>query len=221
MIKTLLITGICVLLLWQGCTKDKGAPVLPCDSGKVYFRNDILPIINSNCAKSGCHDAVTQAEETNLSNYKGVLKIVKPGKPARSKLMEVINSTGEESMPPPPYTPLTDEQKNLISRWISEGARDIRCAQDTANCTATGISFSKDIEPIIKLNCVGCHSNSIKNGGVDLSSYYNVHTEAASGKLYNSVAHNGSARPMPPSLQLGTCDIKKIKAWIDEGMSNN
>jgi len=34
----------------------------PWDSNIVYFDKDILPILNSNCAMSGCHDAGTAAE---------------------------------------------------------------------------------------------------------------------------------------------------------------
>ena len=29
----------------------------PCDPDVVYFSKDILPLLRSNCAKSGCHDA--------------------------------------------------------------------------------------------------------------------------------------------------------------------
>src|SRR5690349_2132712 len=40
-------------------TTDHGTP---CDPNVVYFEMSILPLLKSNCAKSGCHDAITHEE---------------------------------------------------------------------------------------------------------------------------------------------------------------
>ena len=34
----------------------------PCSPDTVYFQNEVLSLIVSSCAKSGCHDAATKAE---------------------------------------------------------------------------------------------------------------------------------------------------------------
>ena len=39
----------------------------------ICFERDILPIFNSKCAMSGCHDAGTAAEGYDLSNYKKII----------------------------------------------------------------------------------------------------------------------------------------------------
>ena len=211
-----------VALLPMACTKDKTPiPVEACVPGKVYFQNDVMPIINSNCAKSGCHDAATAEEDLNLTTYAGVMKIVRPGHPAGSKIMEVIGSQSDEVMPPPPNTPLSAEQAGIIGQWISQGALNNYCSLDAANCSAVNVSFTGDISGIINTYCKGCHSGNTLSGGVDLSAYAGVKAIAESGKLYNSVAQNGMAAPMPPSQKLPACDVKKIKAWIDEGCKNN
>jgi uncharacterized membrane protein len=204
------------------CTKDKTpVPIEPCDPNQVYFERDILPIINSNCAKSGCHDAATSAEGVNLSTYTGVMKTIKPRNPSSSKLVEAINGSGEEMMPPPPATPLTDQQKQLIVRWISEGALNVFCTMDSSSCSTGTVSFAQDVSSIININCFGCHSGSSPGGGISLDGYSAIKSVAISGKLYNSTAQNGQSIPMPPSAKLQPCDIKKIKGWLDAGSPNN
>ena len=219
----LICTSLLTVVVLFACTKDKTPkPVEPCDPNKIYFQRDIQPLINSNCAKSGCHDAITRTEGLNLTTYDGVMKIVRPGRPSNSDLIEVINETDpDDRMPPPPNTPLTQEQKNLLSRLISEGATNEICAQDAGGCDSAVVSYSNDISKIINTNCIGCHSGSTISGGVNLSSYSGVKVVAASGKLYNAVAQNGLATPMPPSQKLSTCDIQRIKRWVDAGSPNN
>lgn len=221
LINTLFI-AIAFLIVFA-CTKDKTpAPVEPCDPNKIYFQNTILPIISSNCAKSGCHDAITKEEGLNLTSYNGVMKIVKAGSPSGSELMSVINTTKtKDLMPPLPNSPLTQEQKNLISRWISEGALNIQCSQDTTSCSTATVSYTKDVSKIITANCIGCHSGGTLSGGIDLSTHAGVKSAAASGKLYNSISQNGSAAAMPPTQKLSPCDIKSIKIWVDAGGLNN
>jgi hypothetical protein len=48
-----------------------------------------------------------------------------------------------------------------------------------------------------------------------------VQAVAQTGKLVNAVSHNGLATPMPQGGKLPSCDIQKIKAWVDEGFKNN
>ena len=77
----------------------------PCSPDTVYFERDILPLIGSNCAKSGCHDAITSADGVNYSTYNSTINTgkVDPGRPANSKMYTMLSKTGE-IMPPPPNT---------------------------------------------------------------------------------------------------------------------
>src|SRR5687767_10619889 len=45
----------------------------PCHPDTIYFFKDVLPILVSNCAKSGCHDAVTHEEDLILTSYDQVM----------------------------------------------------------------------------------------------------------------------------------------------------
>ncbi len=205
------------------CTKDKTPrPAEPCDPDKVYFQRDIMPLLNANCAKSGCHDAITKMDGVNLSNYDGVMKVVRAGRPGDSEIVEVINEEDhDDRMPPPPNTPLNQQQKDLISRWISEGALNLVCEEDSSSCETGNVSYSNDISTIVNNNCIGCHNNTTSNAGINLSTHGGVQAAAGTGKLYHAVAHTGQATPMPPNMKLPACEIQKIKVWIDGGSLNN
>jgi len=57
---------------------------------------------------------------------------------------------------------------------------------------------------------------------LDLTTHANVSKYALNGKLYGSVAHLAGYIAMPSaSLSISSCDISKIKSWIDSGSKNN
>ncbi|MDQ3016508.1 MAG: hypothetical protein M3R25_07310 [Bacteroidota bacterium] len=43
--------------------------MIDCTGITPSYSVDIKPILDVSCAKSGCHDAITQQEGINLSNY--------------------------------------------------------------------------------------------------------------------------------------------------------
>ena len=107
----------------------------PCDSNIVYFENQILPILNSNCATSGCHDAITAEENVILSSYANIFASIKLDttfpytnpSPANNKLYESLIQGGEEGMP---YglPPLPQYQIDLIYKWLQQGAQNNYCS---------------------------------------------------------------------------------------------
>lgn len=214
--------AVTTLTVWA-CTKDKTpTPIETCDPNKIYFRNDILPLINSNCAKSGCHDPITREEGYNFTTYAGIMQIVKRGDPSDSKLMEVITSTKpDDLMPPPPNPTLTPAQIDMVRRWIAAGAVDQYCVSDSTSCGITDVSYKNNIAPAVSANCIGCHNPTNLSGGIDLSDYNGVKSVASTGKLYHAVAQDGQATPMPPNQKLSSCSISQIKTWVDAGAKNN
>lgn len=96
-------------------------PSVFADSPAVTFSLDISPIINSNCAMSGCHDAGGH-EAKSLITYDDVMRYVKENSPDESKLYKVLYASGEDKMPR--NGDLTDLQKQLIFVWIGQGAKN-------------------------------------------------------------------------------------------------
>jgi Planctomycete cytochrome C len=196
---------------------------IPCDSNTVYFSTQILPILVSNCAKSGCHDALSHEDGVILDSYANVMATanVQPFDPSHGKLLESITETDpDDVMPPLPNSPLTAQQINLIQTWIQQGAQNLFCTN--SSCDSTSVSYLTNVEPIINNSCKGCHSGSNPGGGITLNSYATVAAQANNGKLLGSIIHAAGYAPMPKnSASLSTCEIGIIRNWILEGTLNN
>ena len=127
-----------LLLGATACTHESLAPPnldpdyvsSPCSPDSAYFVRDVLPLLSSNCAMSGCHDATTRAEGIRLDHYKAVIQTgeVRAGDPNQSELLEVcLETRPDKRMPPPPRSPLSPAQIETLRRWIAQGARNNDC----------------------------------------------------------------------------------------------
>jgi len=188
----------------------------------ICFEEEILPLFQTSCAKSGCHDAQTHAEGYVLDSYNHIVsKGIVPGNSKQSKLYKVISGKGDEDrMPPPPNSPLSQTQLNLIAQWIDEGA------QNTTNCSGgcdtSVFTYSGAVQPILATHCVGCHNNTTQSGGINLSTYSGVQTVALNGKLSGTINFQQGYPQMPPGGQkLSDCNLTQIMKWINAGAPNN
>ncbi len=199
---------------------------LPVDTG-ICFKRDILPIFHSNCATSGCHDAQTHNEGYILDSYTNIIrKGIVPGQPYKSKIVKkIIEKKDKDRMPPPPRNRLSQEQIDIIIRWIAEGAQDKDCSSPTPGskgCDTTNITYSKTIVPIFKYNCYGCHSLPQPQGNLDLTEYVNVKKKVDEGRLLGAITHSVGFVPMPSKdIKLNDCYITQIRKWIESGAPNN
>lgn len=191
----------------------------PCSPDSVYFFNEILPIISSNCTMSGCHDEASHKDGVVLTNYTNIRRYVSPGNASNSKLYKVIIRTDNERMPPPPQATLTQEQKNKIFKWINQGAINNYCM---GSCDTAVFTYSNAVKNTIQNKCVGCHNPSSLGGSVDLSTYTGVKTVASNGKLYGSITQQPGYSAMPKNAaKLSDCEIKQFQKWINAGALNN
>lgn len=198
-----------------------------CDPDTVYFEREILPMLISNCAKSGCHDEASAKDGVILTSYLTVFNTgdIKPGDPEDSELYEAITEDKPDKlMPPSPNTPLDQAQKDLIKKWIQQGAENLSCqdSSDIGNCDTLDISYSLDLVPVLDTHCIGCHKGSSPSGGIGLNSHTAVLQAANSGKLLGSISHLPGYSPMPRGADpLPACTISQFKAWIDQGALDN
>jgi uncharacterized membrane protein len=190
-----------------------------CDPDTVYFDNDILPLIVSSCAYSGCHDAATQQNEVVLDNYTNIKNTgeITPGDPNESKLYKVIVTLDSNKvMPPPPKSKLTSDQIALINKWITQGAKNNKCNE----CDTTNVKYSEQVTSVLN-NCISCHNASNSSGNVLLDTYANVKIQVDNGKLKGSIEQTAGFSPMPQGGKLSDCNILIINTWINEGALNN
>lgn len=236
------IISISTLLVWSSCTHEVIQPVDPpggqpsdsipdlpplvsdCDDDSVYYENTIAPLLSSSCGSSVvyCHNGPTDDnDETDLSSWAAIYysneDLVIPGDPNESKLIDEIN---DGDMPPDTSSfSITSEQAALLATWIQQGAQDNGCNE---GCDTTNVSFQDDVFPIVSLYCTSCHSGSDPDGGVLLTNYSNISSEAVSGTMLDAINWTGSIEPMPYQAdQLPECYINLIQIWVDNGALDN
>lgn len=190
-----------------------------CSADTVYFVNEIQPIINSSCAMSGCHDAVTRAEGVELTTYAKIIRYVTPFKTSGSKLYTESLKTDEDRMPPAPKPALTSLQLSKISKWINQGAFNNQCS---GGCDTTNFTYSGAVLIMNDTYCKGCHNPASLGGGIDLSTYASIKIQAANGKYLGSIKHSTGFFAMPKGgSKLSDCQIRQVEKWIQAGMQNN
>jgi Protein of unknown function (DUF1553)/Protein of unknown function (DUF1549)/Planctomycete cytochrome C len=100
-------------------------------AGEVSFNREVRPILSNNCYY--CHgtdpnhrkgDRRLDTPEGAMADIKGV-KAVVPGKPDDSDLIARILSDDPDTVMPPPKSnkSITSAEKEILRRWIAEGAK--------------------------------------------------------------------------------------------------
>ena len=200
-----------------------------CDPDTTYFQNEVLPLIISNCAKSGCHTSEGGGEEEahDLSSYEAIMNsdYVDPFDANGSELIEVLTESGEDKMPPYPNEPLTSSQITILKSWINQGAHNNECS---GGCDTTNVTYSGTIAPLMGNYCNGCHGDSGNSTGINLTSYFDsgtddgVKTVAQDGRLWGSVNQDGGFSAMPlGGNRLQECKIDELRIWLDNGYPND
>jgi hypothetical protein len=236
--KSRLISGVIVMFIFTlvylaGCKHEPywgpGSVVIPptpppsttCSPDTVYFQNDLLPLFQSSCAKSGCHDVATAREGVIMVSYESIIESgIVPYNTGGSKVYKAMlgggDSKDDDIMPPPPNPPMTAEQLQLIAKWINQGALNTLCA--SAGCDSTNVTYTVTLKPILQTYCVGCHSNSNPSFGVNLSTYAGVVAVANTGQLMGAIRHDQGYFPMPKGgNMLSPCNIDLFQIWINNG----
>lgn len=177
----------------------------------ICFSDDVMPILASSCAYSGCHDDTTREEGINLSSYQNLKATI-----SGALLLQIIQETGDDIMPPDPAPKLSSNQINTIKKWVEQGMKsDIDCI---GPCDTSNITFAGVIYPIIENSCKSCHSGET----ITFNSYTDVKAKVDDGMLYCAITHGQDCAAMPKNAApLSACKIKLIKKWIDSGAPNN
>lgn len=96
----------------------------------LQFNRDIRPILSANCFQCHGFDSKARQAELRLDIPDGALTehdgrvAIKPGKPDVSEVWKRISSTDKDTVMPPPdsHKELKPAEKDLLRRWIEQGA---------------------------------------------------------------------------------------------------
>lgn len=189
----------------------------PTHGDTVCFSTQILPLIVSNCATAGCHDATSRVEGLNLTSYASI-KAIAPAKSTNSTLVRYISLTSGKRMPPAPMPMMDTASINLIKKWIAQGSLNLNCASWGSNCDTTNVKYTTHIVPIMNTYCKGCHNTGNKQGSINLDNFNDVKTQTSTGKLICTITGGSGCVKMPQGAStLSACDVRKIIKWNTAG----
>ncbi len=92
------------------------------------------------------------------------------------------------------------------------------------------VDYARDVQPLLRANCYGCHSATLQSGNFRLDRRRDsmpnrvgangariVPGDSAASRLYRRVAGSEAGLQMPPTGALRPEEITTIKTWIDQG----
>ena len=120
------VLGLALLVGSALAFADSPASGSPAPPAKIGYNRDIRPILSENCF--ACHgpDKNQRKAKLRLDVREAALEkdAIVPGKLDKSELVKRVYTANPDDVMPPPEThkTLTSEQKELLERWIAEGA---------------------------------------------------------------------------------------------------
>ncbi|MDG2412767.1 MAG: hypothetical protein P8M21_13040, partial [Halioglobus sp.] len=111
-------------------------------SDGLGYHSDARPIIDSRCVTCHSKDSVAPF---SLDGYAAV----------SSKRSALAYSLESGSMPPPGFAALKDTERELLLRWLGDGAPE---GNITAPRTSTPYTYHGHVRKIVDERCANCHT---------------------------------------------------------------
>jgi hypothetical protein len=183
-------------------------------SEQPNFETQIQPIFTASC--TSCHSANRPQAQLRLDSLGGTLRggnsgaAVIPGDSRRSLLYQRISTSDAKLRMPAAGVPLPAEQVALIRAWID-------------SMPAARVDYTRDVEPIFRSSCYGCHSGEQPKARLRLdvkSAAMRVIVPGASDKsrlIARIEGRDGTVRMPFNGTPLRPEQIATLKRWIDAG----
>jgi hypothetical protein len=122
----LLVAGVLVVVVLVAGNGSAAEPE------RLQFARDLLPLLSNHCFP--CHGPDPKERQAGLrldqrrsaiARLESDKRAIVPGKPEESELVRRINASADDDQLMPPVSarkPLSAQQRDLLARWITEGA---------------------------------------------------------------------------------------------------
>jgi hypothetical protein len=190
----------------------------------------VLQIFAERCVS--CHNASKPAGNLQLESMAGVAAggssgiVVVAGDSSKSILYKRIAATDAGLRMPPATAPLSPEKLAVVKAWIDSGAQGL---PEARALQAGALDFRRDVEPILKTSCYGCHSGpspksnlrldakaAVLKGGIGGAAI--VPGDSNDSRLIHRIEGAGGEPRMPLGRPpLTPAQIATLRHWIDSG----
>jgi hypothetical protein len=90
----------------------------PQDRDGRFFDTRVAPILTRRCL--GCHNEQLKNGNVSFLDRDSLLRVITPGNPEASKLIDTLRHDGDIQMPPGPKLPR--QEIEILTEWIKRGA---------------------------------------------------------------------------------------------------
>jgi mono/diheme cytochrome c family protein len=215
-ISIMALVGSCLLVSFISKKQTNDYTTLPatqCDTSVVYYKQQVEPLLQANCAI--CHNPQNKKHADGVyldtyENLKATIHVFSKGGVVINEMEQMIS---KGKMPPKSHPALTLAQKAVFLKWIQQGMQNNSCDETTVVASAE-LTYENNVAPILQNHCYGCHSGPNPANGINLSDSFTVIALIKSDLLIKAITHAEGAKPMPsPTEKLSDADIETIKAW--------
>ena len=218
----------------------------PPPSSPKFYATRVTDILSDNCLS--CHDDTAKGG-LRLDSYAGIMKggsdgkVIVPGDPETSMLIQAIRRTGDLKMPP--KRPLGDAEIKDLEAWVkagavgsdqtpattgaSEPARTGGAPSPTLQAVAMKVDtdfFENKVRPILANSCYDCHDETAKGGlRVDSKAAFEkggkhgpvvVPGDPEKSLLIQAIQQTGDLK-MPKGGKLKADEVATLVEWVKAG----
>jgi mono/diheme cytochrome c family protein len=111
---TLSLVAISLLGILAQCKKE--TTTIDCSGTTPTYVKDVKPILDANCASSGCHGAANPSDGINLSTYAAAKNAG-----GSSKFLDSIQHNGGAKAMPKGGSKMSDDKIKVLYCWVQNG----------------------------------------------------------------------------------------------------
>jgi mono/diheme cytochrome c family protein len=196
-----LVFGLALLGSATTLLAQQAAPNLPAN---VDFRKDVQPILTLNCI--ACHQGSSATQGLQLDSYENLMngsdsgKVIIPGDPKQSLLVQRISDTTGKQMPP--QTSMSPDDIAVIVAWVQQGAKPSAAGISSSAAAPTPVAIpvtaSSSPREIVNQYCIGCHNQRLKTAGLELDQL-DLSKTAENAATLEKLVHMVGTGMMPPA----------------------